>query len=497
MPNKSNNYLEFADKFYEDHLRLVNNHGLNRTFERFHLVDMFPSLKAMEKCDDSTKLAQIFREKNSSEFASIYIHFPFCVNNCSYCHLYKERSYLLKSLEEKYIDSLIKEIKLYTDILGKKITAKSIYFGGGTPSLMSLPSLKKLLKALREVFNIPDNIFISFEVFPDANAKKDELEEKLKILKNFGVKEIVLDLQSTNQKSLNDVGRGNSSFISWNDTIDLIKKVGIPNIKSSMIIGLPYDNIETFGKSVFDLINTKEVSTVSLFLLEFRKGLRVFNDLKNFRERFCSEEERDKMQILVRKILTDNGFQEGPLHFFKRRKESKDKIALVGTHQDHLLGFGPSAYGHVIIGDQAIKYYNSSDINKYVEKINKRELPISRWHTLNKEEQDISKFIDDIFSDGIVSKKTLLDEFSIDLDNKYGDLLRKFQNLGLLINDTEYITITEAGKLRAEELVWYLYDENYKEKQRSNIEDAETLMHNYVTVLPKSEELKLQEYLKS
>ncbi|MEK6841458.1 MAG: radical SAM protein, partial [Nanoarchaeota archaeon] len=294
-------YIKFADEFYKKNILPLNSVGLKRTFRGFHLVDMYPSIKAMDNFTNKKKLIDVIKnDVLISDKVSLYIHFPFCKNFCSYCHLYKENIYKSKNSESDYIDSLIKEIAFYAKIFNKKIIAKSIYFGGGTPSLIGIDSLKHILKTLEDYFIINKDSFISFEVYPGSSLNEVDLREKLNILKDFGVKEIVLDLQSSNDKSLEDIGRGDTNFTSWKRLVKIVKNAGINGIKTSMIIGLPFDNIRTFLKSVNDITSIKEVSTISLFLLEFREGLRVFDDLMRNPNKFCTETERDKMQILVR-----------------------------------------------------------------------------------------------------------------------------------------------------------------------------------------------------
>ena len=428
-------YIKFANHFYNKNIIPLNKAGLKRTLQSFHLVDMFPSLKAMEKFYNTNELVNVVNKcDHINKQASIYIHFPFCKNTCSYCHLYRESVDKLRDLESDYINSIEKEIELYTKILGKKIEARSVYFGGGTPSLMNTRTLKKLLRIIRRLFIIPKDSFSSFEIYPESNFDRKTLLEKLRLLKSFGIKEVVLDIQSTNLRSLREVGRGNTDFSSWKKIAKLIKYSGISRIKTSIIIGLPLDNLKSLEKSVFDITGVKEVTTISLFLLEFREGLRIFDELINSRYKFCDNEERDKMQTIARRILTDKGFHEFPIHFFNREinKDNSGKIALIGTHKDHLLGFGPSSYGHLVLDNYAIKYYNYSDIYKYISRLNQQNLPISRWYKLDREEQAVSKIIDDINSGGVIDKDILISQYNHDIKKKLGNVLNTFERLKLI-----------------------------------------------------------------
>lgn len=493
----ANWYVNFANEFYESNTPIVNANGLNRTLESFHLVDMYPSLKAMEPFNNQVEFAQLIKENRSTNNASIYIHFPFCKNICSYCHLYKEKSSFIPEFEGKYVEAVKNEVAMYTNLLGSGINARSIYFGGGTPSLMSYESLKSITDILRASFTITEETFISFEVFPDSNMDKGDLVRKLAHLKEFGVKEIVLDLQSSNQKSLDEVGRANTGLESWKEAIKIAKSVGIPNIKTSMIIGLPYDTLESFQQSVIDISQTEEVSTISLFLLEFRKGLRVHRDLEKSSYKFCSAAEREKMQILARKTLTDNNFVEGPLHFFKRRKEKQDKPSVLSATQSHLIGLGPSAYGHIVLKDKAIKLTNTSNVFEYSDKVNAGKFPFSRWKILSRSDQLFSEIIDDLTSDGLLVVEKVFGNLNKTEAGRYKEILGGFIELGLLIKAEKGLVVTEMGKLRIEEMLWYLYSDKYKELQRQPSSEPDLVMHNYVTILTPDEEEKFKLFLKS
>lgn len=496
------NYNKFSEKFYQKNMLSLNKTGFERTLKSFHLVDMYPSLKIMDKFSDTKELISFIKKHNQIEnVASIYIHFPFCKNFCSYCHLYKENYFKQRYLETNYIDALKKEMKIYTEMFNKKIKAKSIYFGGGTPSLINTNNLSKLLNNLRFFFDISSETFISFEFYPEISFDKHGFLDKLKLLKSFGAQEVVLDIQSTNPMSLREVGRGNTNFFTWKKMIEIIKKVDIPRIKTSLIIGLPFDTKETFSKSVFDIANTRELSTVSLFLMEFRKGLRIYNELNINPFKFCSARERDEMQIMARKILIDKGFYESPIHFFNRRKYKKCRVkkkTLIETDKYHLLGIGPSAYGHIVLKDWSIKYYNYADINKYVHKTNKIELPISRWHKLNKNEISLSKLINDISYEGVVNiKDKTFKKYNYKIDKKFKNILKGLEKLKMVELVDDKIIVTELGKLRIEEMLWYLYDKKYKILERKFCEDKEVAMHNYVTIVSRKNEKLFDNFIKS
>jgi oxygen-independent coproporphyrinogen-3 oxidase len=483
-------YIQYANNFYrQKKVDTLNKVGFSRTLTSFHLVDMYPSIKAMEKFSDEIKWKSLFKESSSAiDSAAIYVHFPFCDSFCTYCHLYKEITPKHSDAENRYITALIGEIELYAGIFAKKLNARSIYFGGGTPSLMSTTSLTKIISAFRSNFNIKEDCPISFEIYPSKNINERETIEKLKILKAFGVKEIILDQQSTNDASLAAVGRGNTNIETWKKTVELVSNVADFRIKSSLILGLPYDGLESFERSVLDIAGEKKLSTVSLFLMEFRKGLKIYDDLVKNKTIFCEAAVRDKMQVMARKILRDFGFNESPIHFFTRSSQNNRKKALIGSCTSHLLGFGPSAYGHIALGKREISYYNVADTCAYQKRISKNALPISRIHHLTAKQARMAELIDDLSSQGYTEKEKTGEK-------KLRRIFAAFEKLGLVEFENDRISVTELGKIRIEEMSWHLYDAGYRMLQRNRSNDGEIQHHNYITILPKADENKFERVL--
>ena len=156
---------------------------------------------------------------------SIYIHIPFCERKCSYCAFV---SFCLdKSEREKYIYSLLEEIENFSTT--KKV--KTVYLGGGTPSLLTKDEIFAIFKKLREKFNIDENAEITIEVNPNSVD-----EEKLKVYKEVGINRISVGVQSLSNKTLTSIGRLHTK----KEAIDKLKLIGkyFDNISADLILGL-------------------------------------------------------------------------------------------------------------------------------------------------------------------------------------------------------------------------------------------------------------------
>ena len=188
---------------------------------------------------------------------SAYIHIPFCKSKCKYCSFI---SYAGR-VDNLYFDSLFKDI----DINYKGERLNTLYFGGGTPSLISPEIIAKIVSQ----FNLSDNCEITFEMNPD-DAKPEYLSE----LGKTGVNRISMGSQTFNDEVLILIGRRHSA----EDTIRAVeaaKKAGFDNISLDLIYGLPFANI----KDDLNIISTLDLQHISTYGLKIEEGSYFYNHL--------------------------------------------------------------------------------------------------------------------------------------------------------------------------------------------------------------------------
>ena len=191
----------------------------------------------------------------------LYIHIPFCKSKCFYCDFKSfpcSENYAIFD----YLNGLNREIELAGKVYGyRNIT--SIYFGGGTPSLLTKEQFESVFSTIKNSFNIPENIEITVECNPESVD-----EDKLAFLRSQGVNRISLGVQSLDDRNLKAIGRVHNSKTAL-EKIDLVKK-HFDNLSVDFIVGLPYDNnrvIEDEIKAVAD-----KVEHVSVYMLSVEKG---------------------------------------------------------------------------------------------------------------------------------------------------------------------------------------------------------------------------------
>lgn len=324
--------------------------------------------------------------------AGIYIHVPFCVSKCGYCDFYKVTNFDHK---EGYVDALLRELELRRFFLEDAIV-ETIYFGGGTPSTLSLNQIELILKAITQFFVLSDLVEITVECNPD-----DITAEYLLGLKNLGVNRLSIGIQSFDDEMLRFMQRRHNSMQSFK-AIDLAKKVGFDNISIDLIYGLPNISNAAWIKNVKMALEL-QISHLSAYHLTIEKGTAFEKLLQNGVITEVEEENSVLQFDILLDLAAKAGFEQYEISNF-----CKD-----GRYSQHnsnywfgvpYLGLGPSAHSY----NAKSRFWNVSDLSKYLLSLSRSVLPLQEELLT-----DIDKF-----------NETLM----IGLRTKWGVNINHFQN---------------------------------------------------------------------
>ena len=199
--------------------------------------------------------------------SSIYIHIPFCKTKCFYCDFYSVTNLTLKN---KYINALIKEIELKKNFFGNENKIISIYFGGGTPSLLGISELDKIVNNIFKNYKIAENPEITIELNPDDIDK-----EYLKNLMKIGFNRISIGVQSFSNCDLKLMNRRHNSTDSYNAVKHAVE-LGFVNISVDLIYGLPGQTIENIN-DFFDIITKFDIPHISAYHITYEKNTVFYN----------------------------------------------------------------------------------------------------------------------------------------------------------------------------------------------------------------------------
>lgn len=348
---------------------------------------------------------------------NVYIHIPFCKSKCKYCSFV---SFCLLNLKSDYLSALQKEIiQSY-----KNEKLNTLYFGGGSPSLLTADEFSKIIK----LFITDNSTEITAELNPEGITPK-----YLKELKNTGVNRLSFGCQTFNDKILKDIGRQHSA----RDVVNAVKFAqdnGFDNISLDFIYGLPEQTIDMFAYDLEFAISLG-VQHISLYGLKIEEGCYFF---KNRPQNLPDDDVQADMYLKAIEILTKNNFEHYEISNFALEK-FKSKHNLNYWNNNSYYGFGVAAHGY----ENGIRYFNTSNLKEYINYPNVHK----NTHKLTIQEQlEEEIFLGFRKSEGINTEK-INKKFNIDFRKKYSAIVNKYISYGYLKDTNTGFTLTKEGIL--------------------------------------------------
>jgi len=322
--------------------------------------------------------------------SSLYIHIPFCKKKCDYCDFYSipesgrkiNGKSKVNDLTDAYIDSLLNEISFYVDFY-KIDEWKTIYLGGGTPSLLSSSQIEKLFLGIKNKVTFSNDIEITVEMNPD-----DVREDFILSCRNVGVNRLSLGIQSLDDFVLEFVHRGCSSNTALS-SLEFLEKNWNGRLSVDFIAGLPKQTYKSFESQFEKIFQFKKIDHISLYTLTIEDGTPLELKIRNGKLKH-SFDKADKMWLKGRNILEKNGFHHYEIsNFAKLGFESRHNSTY--WKLENYIGCGAGAsgswYGNDFCDTKAIRWTNTLSIPAYVDfwKNKQNEKLPRKIETLDKE----------------------------------------------------------------------------------------------------------------
>lgn len=280
---------------------------------------------------------------------SAYIHIPFCESKCNYCSFVSFTGSGVSDRKD-YIGSLIKEIKHFY----KNESLKTLYFGGGTPSLVEISDLKKII----ECFNFDDNAEITIEVNPETIDL-----DYIKNLRKIGFNRLSIGVQSFDDEILKNIGRIHTSEKAI-QTVKNAQKAGFSNISTDFIYGLPNQSQNGFINDLNTALKL-DAAHVSLYGLKIEEGCKFY---KNTPQNLPDDDMQADMYIAAIDFLKSKGFNHYEIsNFAKTGCESRHNLNYWNCEEYY--GFGVAAHGYV----DGVRYSNYENIKNYKENYSEKQ----------------------------------------------------------------------------------------------------------------------------
>lgn len=362
--------------------------------------------------------------------AGIYIHIPFCKQRCTYCDFYKETGSNNNQIDA-FVDALIQEIQLRKSYLnGEDIS--TLYFGGGTPSVLNFNQFKKIFNEIYSCFNVEDDAEITMEANPD-----DLTEVYLKTLSPLPFNRLSIGIQSFNDAHLKKINRRHDAQQA-KDAVINARKHGFKNISIDLIYALPEQTIDDW-KNQLEEAYKLDVEHISAYGLTYEEGTALWKQRNKGLVKVTEDEVTLQMFDYMRLQMSEKGFESYEIsNYAKPGFRSRHNSAY--WQFVPYLGLGPSAHSF----DGKSRQWNISSQQKYTEGISIFK-PLFEKEILS--EQD---FYNDFI---MVSLRTKEGIDLIRLKNRFGDVLFDYclQNAenqikyGNLILNNNRLFLSDAG----------------------------------------------------
>ncbi len=357
-------------------------------------------------------------EKQINHF---YIHFPFCTSRCGYCSFYTEQfSLIARDNFVKLLTSEIEESSLLYDF-----EPKTIYFGGGTPSLLFPDKLKEIIE---QITDKAENCEITLECNP-ITLTKAYIED----LAQSGVNRVSLGIQSLQESNLKYLGRKHSPH-QVAQVIKELRAQGFKNISGDLIYGIPNQRIIDIQEDIKEFLKL-DLDHISIYCLSLEEDTSLFKDLKLIPE----DEIVAEMYQLICDKLEESGFEQYEIsNFAKANCCSKHNLAY--WEQKDYLGLGAGAYGTIA----NLRYNNSSFSEWEMDVKNKRLFP-NREYLTERDKMNEYIMLQLRLNKGL-STEQLKIKYNFDIWAEKKELILSFLESNLIEKEEERLCLTYKSR---------------------------------------------------
>ncbi len=359
--------------------------------------------------------------------AALYVHIPFCLRKCAYCDF---NSYTTLEHIPTYLEALKKEVSGYRD---RGFVFKTVYIGGGTPTVLNEKQLLYLIELIYNNFYIMPGAEFTIEANPGTLTQK-----KLSLLKSMGVNRLSIGLQACQNRLLKVMGRIHS-VKDFQDNFFIARDLGFDNINVDVIFGLPFQTLFDFMQTLEYVIKISP-EHISCYSLSIEEGTRFYDMLQRGMLYIPSEEEEREMYHQGIKLLKQNTYLHYEIsNFAKYGRMSKHNMAY--WKSEEYLGLGAGAHSH--IGRE--RFHNHYLIKDYVSKALKDQGTIAGREIIsNEDEQAEYCFMGLRMADGI-NIDEFYKRFGKEIGQVYKRQIEKLKKQGLLKEEHSYLKLTAQG----------------------------------------------------
>lgn len=291
---------------------------------------------------------------NNFKVSGIYIHIPFCKQACSYCDFY----FLTRGeLRQPFVDALVSEIQSYKNSIFTEEVVRTIYLGGGTPSLLTQQQLESIFTTLHDVFEI-DAVEVTMELNPD-----DVSAEYLSMIRDLGVNRASMGVQSFDKKLLEFMHRAHNPEEAF-EALEALQKTGFSSFTADLIYGNPGQSLDTLKRDIDQLLRF-DPPHISAYSLTVEPKTRLGKQVELGRIDPPDDDRVSEQFDMVRSELAEAGIEQYEVSNFAKPGNEAVHNSNYWNHENYL-GFGPSAHSFWRDDSEAFRWQNQPNLKNYL-----------------------------------------------------------------------------------------------------------------------------------
>ncbi len=410
-----------------------------------YFVSNYPPFSVWDRDGSASAMGRLARPGNPKTPLGLYIHLPFCRKRCDFCYfrVYTDKNH--NEIEE-YLDAVVREAQVLgcQPFVGDR-QLEFVYFGGGTPSYLSTSQLVRLIDRLSTALPWGTPREVAFECEPGTLTRS-----KLEAIRGVGVNRLSLGVENFDDAILEGNNRAHRSkeiYRVW----DWLGQTGFEQVNLDLIAGMIGETDDKWRRSVAETIRLAP-DAVTVYQMEIPFNTTIYKGMRENGASAAPVADWPTKRRWTREAfeaLEDNGYSVGSAYTAVR-----DSSRIRFVYRDQLwdgadmLALGVSSFGYL----DGIHYQNEPHIQQYIAVIAQGGLPVSRALPISREESMIRQFVLKMKL-GRLDTQPFRDRFDVDVTERWGDVLRLFQDNGLLEFDRDRINLTRDGLLQVDRLL--------------------------------------------
>jgi oxygen-independent coproporphyrinogen-3 oxidase len=382
--------------------------------------------------------------------AGIYIHIPFCERKCTYCNF--NTTDFFEDLAARYIEAVSKEIKYQGEALcknGEKIAVDTIFFGGGTPSIVESAQLEKLIEACHSSFQIAEDSEITIEINPSTFTRR-----KLEDWRAAGINRASVGVQSFKDSELVTLSRTHDASLA-RLTFESLRESGFQNISLDLIAGLPEQTLDDWQFNLHEALKLRP-EHLSLYLLEVKEGTQLYSQIKRGQRPRPDDDLAGEMYKMICNAISAAGYEQYEISNFALISKTNDSDVSPFRSKHNMkywvgapfYGMGCGAHSY----DGQARWVNILKTESYIDSVASSGYAIGEFRELSDEDRAAEALFMGLRLREGIDLNEFRAVYGLDVMARYGSDLARIFDAGLVEIINDRLRLTEQGMLLSNEV---------------------------------------------